>query len=287
MVQTRTAAKKAKRSKVDLAPSAAPQLPPSTGAADPPTDVPPVPPTAVQAPEPSSALPTDDPAPADHGVTSSATPAAADSPAPPQVPWDDRQDRMLNPVLFLEIQAKVAKAFDIDAFARDDGSNALCSAYCSPAKSFFDCDLANKMLWINAPFDAIDAAMSYYFAHKGPATGAVFLVPRANKANPPSWVQFTKQMQLLHEFPRGSRLFTGPNPGDGNERHLLPPTRQDIQLWYDAPGSLPNSDQIDVQLDVQANAVILKLRHKMQVPVTVAGIPTVALVDTGAEGLPG
>jgi len=54
----------------------------------------------------------------------------------PYVPWEDMSDRMLNPVVFLEVQAKVAAPFELDAFARDDGSNALCSQFCSPARSF-------------------------------------------------------------------------------------------------------------------------------------------------------
>jgi hypothetical protein len=282
MTQTRAARKKCKQSNPTPVPPATqdgPRLAPTddkSSTADAPADV-----------AASNAAP---------AVPTSYTPHLLGSPAHkqplhddpdfPPVPWDDRQDRMLNPVIFLDVQSKVAVPFDLDAFARDDGTNALVSNYCSPSNSFYAMDLSNKqMLWINAPFDDIDSAMSYYFKNKGQGTGAVFLVPKAKASNPPAWVQYTKRMQLLHEFPRGMRLFTGPNPDNGSERHMLPPTWQDIQLWYDAPGVLPSHEHITIQLDAQPDTVFVKLRHKMQVPVMIAGIPTVALVDTGAQGL--
>ena len=292
MMQTRAGRKKRKHSDPSPVPSLA-QAPSPTGAQDAAQDdLTPAPLDGKPSAADTTALAgsTTVTASPDSDNDTLPTPPAgqADPPAYPDVPWDDRQDRMLNPVVFLEVQSKVAVPFDLDAFARDDGTNALVSSYCSPSHSFYATDLSNKqMVWINAPFDEIEAAMAYYFQNKGPSTGAVFLVPTAKASNPPAWVRWTKQMQLLHEFPRGMRLFSGPNPDNGSQRHTLPPTWQDLQLWYDAPGVLPPSTPVSVQIDTQSDSVSIKLRHKMQVPVLIAGIPTTALVDTGAQGLPG
>ena len=245
--------------------------------------------------------------PCDDSPDSAAPPAAAAVPQPPpdtsdddntppavdngasgvvstDVPWDDRSDLMVDPKLFLEVQAKLARPFTLDAFARDDGSNALCDHYCSPSRSFFDADLAGQMVWVHAPYDRLHDALDHYFKHKGPSTGAVFLVPKAQKS---ALLQHSKRMKLLHEFRRGTKLFCGPLPQDPNsEQRRFGPIRYDIQLYYDAPGQLPESEHVSVDLQPQpTGAVAVRLSLKMQVPVTVSGIPTVAVLDTGAQGL--
>ena len=212
---------------------------------------------------------------------------ATDSAAPP---WDDRLDAMVKPDLFLEVQSQIARPFTLDAFARTDGTNALCANFCSPVRSFFDADLSGHMVWVHAPHDKVEEALQYYFTHKGPSTGAVFLLPKITKGTPAPWVSYTKHMKLLREFPRGTKLFCGPMPlqNDDTQRRL-PSLRYDVQLWYDMPGVLPQSEHVSVRLDLEqpTKAVAVKLSLKMQVPVTVAGIPTVAILDTGAQGLQG
>jgi hypothetical protein len=263
MVQTRLSTRaKTQRKSSDSAPSCA-----AAAAA-----------TASQPPDDEESLPAP-PSSDDNDTGSTPSPASR---------WDDKVDLMLDPQLFVEIQGKLARPFSLDGFARDDGSNALCLHYCSPSRSFYDQDLANHMIWVHAPHDMLQRTFQHYFEHKGPNTGAVFLVPKVGKHDAVPWVKYLKRMKLLREYKRGSKLFCGPLPeSSDSEQRRLPPTRFDLQLWYDPPGQLPEAGQISVDLKPQPNgAVAMHLSLKMQIPVTVSGIPTVAVLDTGAQGLP-
>jgi len=198
--------------------------------------------------------------------------------------WDDSTDRMVHPQKFLEVQSQIARPFTMDAFARSDGSNALCQHFCSPNRSFFQADLTGQMLWIHAPYDMVDAAFDHYFKHKSTSTGAVFVVPKAKRIAPAQWVQYTKGMTLLHEIPRHTKFFCGPM-GDCNKLQVSP---IDVQLWYDAPGVLPESGHVAVDLQSRPTGdVKVQLSLKMQVPVTVAGVANIAILDTAAQGIQG
>ena len=198
-------------------------------------------------------------------------------------PWDDRLDLKVDPKLFVEVQSKVARPFTLDAFARTDGSNALCQHFCSPERSFFEADHTGQMLWIHPPNELLDSVFDQYVRHKIPSTGAVYVVPKPRGSTPSPWVQFTRKMKMLHEVPRHTKLFCGPLPKCEQRLRSL----YDVQLWYDAPGVLPESEYVSVDLETQpSGAVSGRLSLKMQIPVTVAGIPTVAILDTGAQGLP-
>jgi hypothetical protein len=130
----------------------------------------------------------------------------------PVTPWNDKVDRMVDPQVFLEVQSQVDRPFTMDAFARSDGSNALCQHFCSPDRSFFEADLTGQMLWVHPPHDMVEPMFEHYFKNKTPSTGAVFVVSKPNVTNPESWVQYTKKMKLIREFTRGMHLFCGLAP---------------------------------------------------------------------------
>jgi hypothetical protein len=118
--------------------------------------------------------------------------------------------RCLKVTDFERVQTLFGTPFTMDAFASDDGSNALCQRYCSPGKSFFDVKtLAGETVWINAPFNKLGAALRHYLALKvqsPQSTGGCFLVPRWPHA-PPAWGTLLQGMQRLASFPAGYPLF--------------------------------------------------------------------------------
>ena len=82
-------------------------------------------PDSAAPPTAAAAVPQPPPNTSDEDNTPPAVDNGASGVISPDVPWDDRSDLMVDPKLFLEVQAKLAKPFTLDAFARDDGSNAL------------------------------------------------------------------------------------------------------------------------------------------------------------------
>jgi hypothetical protein len=91
-------------------------------------------------------------------------------------------------------------------------------------------------------------------------------------------------MQVLAIYNRGTKLFSGPNPGNETERHVLPGIRHDIILYYDPTRSRHTEAQLVSSLAVlPSGCVRLKTKHTMQIPVTISGIPSYGILDTGAE----
>jgi len=204
------------------------------------------------------------------------------------VPTEHRMDRMLVQSEFLRLQQLSGKAFTVDCFCREDGTNSHCSQFYSPADSFFRHSLAGQHCWINPPFNMIRETLQHYQSCKARApdsTSAVFCLPKVSARNPPDWAHLVKGMQVLHTYRRGTKLFTGPNPDNEQQRHLLPGIPFDIAIYYDGPST--QAQQLKVQLQPTAQGTVrLKTSHVMQVPVTLAGVQAVALLDTGAERTP-
>ena len=202
------------------------------------------------------------------------------------IPDAHRIDRMLVQPEFYRLQQLTSRQFTVDCFSRTDGTNSHCQHFFSPDQSFFEQDLVDHHCWINMPFNMINETLQHYKQCKDKhpdRISAVFCVPKPSSSNPPEWSHLLKGMQLLAVYGRGTRLFTGPNPDDETQRHLLPGIKHEIAIYYDPVRSSVTEPRMIAALNNNNSALTIRTRHIMQVPITLAGIPAVALLDTGAE----
>lgn len=199
----------------------------------------------------------------------------------------DKSDRMMVQTEFLRLQQLSGKEFTVDCFSSEDGNNSLCKQFYSPVNSFFSQSLVNQHCWINPPFDMIRETLEHYRACKDQhpeSISAVFCLPKIKSKNAPDWSHLVKGMQILHIYRVGTRLFTGPNPGNGQNRHVLPGIRHEIAVYYDPVKYSNPEPQLRVTPVVQpTGSVQLRTSHVMQVAACVAGVQSVAVLDTGAE----
>lgn len=203
------------------------------------------------------------------------------------VPEHHRTDRMLVQTEYHRLEQLTGKQFTVDCFSRDDGSNSHCREFYSPSNSFFKQNLVDQHCWINPPFDMIKETLEHYHACKqqySDSISAAFCLPKIKSKNPCEWSHLVKGMQLLHVYKVGTRLFTGPNPDNETERHLLPGIRHDIAIYYDPVRHSDTGPKLKVSAAVQPNSSVqLRTSHIMQVPCIIGGVQSVAVLDSGAE----
>ena len=84
---------------------------------------------------------------------------SAAKPATPDWLWSE--ERKLLPTVFQEVQALCGREFTLDAAATDSGSNAHCTNFCSPSKSFMP-KTRTGLIWINAPFAQLTTFVQHY-----------------------------------------------------------------------------------------------------------------------------
>lgn len=124
------------------------------------------------------------------------------------------------------------KCFDLDAFASADGSNALCTDFCTPVKSFLELQtLQGKHVWMNPPFNMLEPVLKHYLQLKAQtpdSTSACILVPRWPDA---PWRTLLQGMQRLITFPEGYPLFEC-RAADG-ERRLLRGLPWCVDVYFD------------------------------------------------------
>ena len=174
---------------------------------------------------------------------------------------------------FLMIQDKTAQVFTIDAFADDDGTNAMCTKFYAPGTSFFNqnlCESGPAHLWINAPFHLIEQTINKYIQEKGTSPNslsACILVPAWKGA---SWYKLLQGMQKIYTFPQGYPLFESVQP-DGS-RGQMKGIPWDVEIYYDPPYK---------PLKVKATKVEGALT--MQFPCTLNGAQAVVTTDSAAS----
>ena len=101
----------------------------------------------------------------------------------------------------------LTSAFTLDAFADNDGVNAMCKNYHCPNDSFYKKSLSNSHVWINPPFHLMEQTLQHYISEKGKSPNTVsacFLVPHWPGS---SWYHLLQGMQKLHTYPQGYPLF--------------------------------------------------------------------------------
>ena len=183
---------------------------------------------------------------------------------------------MFDPTEFARLQAMLGCEFTFDAACNDNGDNALCPKYASPAKSFLlSTAAAGEMTWCNPPYTHahVETFVQHYLSVKAAYpvnTGAAFCLP--------GWDYMDEIMRaagfvLAHEYPVGTQLFWAPKP-DGT-RTLLPGVRWPVRIWLDRTA---RQHQVVLRAtDMQGAA------HVMLFDAVVAGQGRcTALLDSGA-----
>ena len=144
----------------------------------------------------------------------------------------DTADRMLDPMVFKNIQSKIGKAFTIDACCNNAGTNRLVNRYCTPRDSFLDKDVGGEVVWLNPPFNDMSRFIAHYKRCKAKRpydTAACILVPAWQGPH----THLLRGMQLVEEFPKGTRLFSAPTMGE--HRRDMPGVPWPVRVYYDPP----------------------------------------------------
>ena len=135
---------------------------------------------------------------------------------------------------FHELETKYGP-FTLDAAAADDGSNAQCKNFCSPAKSFMNTDCKGQTIWMNPPFDRIDEFLGHYRTEKNkdPSIAGMFILPKWEDAH--WWSKVTGWSEVC-TYEKGTDIFTAPaEKGQLGGRRHLGPIRWPVVVLWDAP----------------------------------------------------
>lgn len=145
---------------------------------------------------------------------------------------DPRNDRAMRDLHFLPFKAR----FGLNADMAADVHNAKFPTFFSAANPAESADLSGHIFWANLPFVPelyADIVHNYMRCkQRAPSTtGACFVAP--------SWivphVPDLYDMQLVHTFPAGTRLFTAPGATPGAKRRALGPTHWPVYIFWDPP----------------------------------------------------
>ena len=131
------------------------------------------------------------------------------------------------------IQHLCGQKFTVDGCCDNRGVNSLCTKYYSPKRSFLRASLAGEHVWLNPPFVELREFLRHYVAEKAKSpttTSACIVVPKVAGRR---WRYLLQNMELIHEYPVGSLLFSAPT-SDGLSRRALPGIPWPVQIYYDA-----------------------------------------------------
>lgn len=184
------------------------------------------------------------------------------------------EDRMILPTEFARLQRMSGRTFTLDACCNESGCNRLVDNYCSPARDFLRHDCSGQHVWLNAPFAQLEQFIAHYkqCKQRDPrSTSACILVPVWHGERSQGWRRLLAGMRLLHEYPAGSVLFTGPCAA--GTRRYLPPTPWAVQVWHDPP-------ELPLSISAVADAASLT----MAFPGRVTDAACSVLIDSGAKG---
>ena len=201
------------------------------------------------------------------------------------VQWDN-QDRMFDRSEFSKLQRMVGLKFTLDACSNADGSNALVpECFKSSQDSFLDYDCTGHTVWLNPPYADVTPFLRHYSECKARSphnTSAVVVLPKWK--GPHS--AYLKGMQVIKEYPKGTRLFSGPPGPSEKERQPLGPTPWPVQIFYDPPVAMPLSCAVALEgseagQDPHAEYSESEL-DCVHIDARVAGANARGLVDSGA-----
>jgi hypothetical protein len=180
-------------------------------------------------------------------------------------PRHDRDNWQLRADLFAELEMRSIcigqGAYDVDACAAPDGSNALCDAWWSVADSCLLNGWAGRNIWCNPVYRAaqITNTLHHFLGCWKSApytTSATFVLPMWEDQE---WFQLVRdQFEEVARFPAGSMLFSRPPDVPGDERVYVGPTKWPVIIVESAgwnaqllhrewPGAKSNSHQHGTQ----------------------------------------
>lgn len=194
----------------------------------------------------------------------------------------DNSDRMFLSSEFAYLQAKIGHEFTLDACCNASGKNALCPKFCSSASSFLAEHVAGEHVWLCPPPQQTAAFVQHYLDCKKDApasTSACIVLPKWQAQKLSDMLQ---DMQLIHEYAKGTVLFAYP-AGTSRGHKRLPGTQWPVQVYYDAPAG-------------HALLSLTSTSHTMQFKAQLGGksctaavckewLSCSALVDSGATGI--
>lgn len=144
----------------------------------------------------------------------------------------DRQDYQLEQDLFADIDRQYGP-FDLDAAADPEGQNSFCQDFCSKQDSFLDRDVSGMNVWMNPPFNNMQAFLEHYLACKSRSpsnTSACIVVPVNPKAE---WWPLLSQMTQIRVWKEGTQLFTLPGWKVGQPRRIMRPCHFPVAVFHD------------------------------------------------------
>jgi 16S rRNA G966 N2-methylase RsmD len=201
--------------------------------------------------------------------------------------WDT-QDRMFEQAEFSKLQRMIGLKFTMDACCNEDGSNALVpECFKSSKDSFLDYDCKGHTVWLNPPYADITPFLKHYSECKARSphnTSAVIVLPKWKGSQ---YCHYLKGMQVIKEYPKGSRLFSGSPRNGSADREPLGPTPWPIQVYYDPPVAMPLA--CSAALDIEGATAAQELNYSqseldcVHLQAKIAGANARCLVDSGAN----
>ena len=145
---------------------------------------------------------------------------------------------MLDPALFREIEVDT-QPFTLDACCNPDGSNKLCSLYCSKENNFLTYDCTGHHVWINPPYSKgrLFTFIEHYVLCKRKSPRNTFACIAI-----PAWAissveRFLHPMTLVRVFPARKAIWHVPC-SDGSRKLFTPGFKWPTYIYYDPPESL-------------------------------------------------
>jgi len=181
--------------------------------------------------------------------------------------------------MFEHIQAELLFSCTADAYATQQTS--LCATYYEPHCNAFansaTATASNEVYWLNCPRDRQTEYLTLYRKAKqsNPYIGACVLLPFKL---PLTTIDLVKGFKLIHTYARNTVMFTDPATGA--------PVRSKctLALWYDPPEQTASENNVESSKQACEPTAKAKtpLKPRLQVKATVAGVNTLALLDSGA-----
>jgi hypothetical protein len=148
----------------------------------------------------------------------------------PRADWSDRDDYMVDPGIFQEVEETYG-TFDVDAAADDEGNNSQVEfLWFSKSCNALAQRWAGLRVWCNPPYSQIQEFLLHAWGEwsKDPFnTEVFFLLPERPTA---SWWTLCRGMAVVQRWGAGTHLFTKPGKNGGKPRVDVGPVPFDIIL---------------------------------------------------------
>jgi hypothetical protein len=149
------------------------------------------------------------------------------------VTTDSRADKCVLNSEFQDIQRMLGIEFTFDACANNNGDNARCARFASPAHTFDSADVRGHTVWLHPPYARINKFVRHYQQCKARSvhdTSACVVVPAWDGKH----TRLLQGMQLVRRYETGHKLFSAPDGTGG--RKQMPGLPGPVEVWYDPPG---------------------------------------------------